>query len=243
MSEWDWVIPMCRKDLQGLNLLQRKEQWVPYSSDGLKGHKWWSWKAVTGQTAKDRGRHCSPHLFVSSGSPPVISEMNFTIMHLNTSSSVPNKEDSFCDIGWDYLCNETKGKSQGRVRNKIRWAGSWLRFGQRHPRGRALGDCPRPLWWARTASGHSVLTTSPSGACTRSVRGEPGQQSDHVPAQSLSACQLEPPRPCPAHAGPLVVCRGRKGWHTDWGTAILRVHIQQPALSMTSLLKPPCLQG
>ena len=139
MSEWDWVIPMCRKDLQGLNLLQRKEQWVPYSSDGLKGHKWWSWKAVTGQTARDRGRHCSPHLLVSSGSPPVISEMNFTIMHLNTSSSVPNKEDSFCDIGWDYLCNETKGKSQGRVRNKIRWAGSWLRFGQRHPRGCALG--------------------------------------------------------------------------------------------------------
>ena len=142
MSEWDWVIPMCRKDLQGLNLLQRKEQWVPYSSDGLKGHKWWSWKSVTGQTARDRGRHCSLHLLVSSGSPPVISEMNFTIMHLNTSSSVPNKEDSFCDIGWDYLCNETKGKSQGRVRNKIRWAGSWLRFGQRHPRGRALGAAP-----------------------------------------------------------------------------------------------------
>ena len=29
-------------------------------------------------------------------------------MHLNTSFSVPNKEDSFCDIGWDYLCNETR---------------------------------------------------------------------------------------------------------------------------------------
>ena len=99
VSGTEWGFPRAGKDLQGLNLLQRKEQWVPYSSYGLKGHRVVRLESCNWSNRKSQSEILlSTPLFFHLAPHPVISKLNFIIMYLNTSFSAPKKKESFCDI-------------------------------------------------------------------------------------------------------------------------------------------------
>lgn len=113
--------------------------------------------------------------------------------------SVPNKEDSFCDIGVDYLCNKTKELTE-----------VWTKY----PRGYSLR-----LLQAFLVSRHSRVDSASWHESLRSLKWA-WTISDHVQHRVCQLVSWRSPRPCPAHTGSLVVCHGRKEWHPDWGVVL-----------------------